>query len=93
MNKYIDKFQRHVKKLLPDDFENPEKFNCIGEAFSEVIGSLSIGANGFALSDVRDMLNKKLKCRDKAWFFSKYLNVEADTKYLNIGLQNGIFCK
>ena len=25
MNKYISKFQRGVKKLLADDFENPEK--------------------------------------------------------------------
>ena len=40
-----------------------------------MIGSLDIGTNGYALSDVRDTLNKKLKCHGKAWLFSKYLNL------------------
>ena len=29
MNKYINKFQRDVEKLLAEDFENPEKSNHI----------------------------------------------------------------
>ena len=66
MNKYISKFQRDVEKLLADDFENPEKGNHIEEAFNDVIGSLDIGTNGYALSDVGDTLNKKLKCHGKA---------------------------
>ena len=40
-----------------------------------MIGSLDIAMNGYAVSDVRDMLNKKLKCHGKAWLFSKYLNL------------------
>ena len=75
MNKYISKFQRDIEKLLADDFENPEKSNHIEEAFNDVTGSLDIGTNGYALSDVRDTLNKKLKCHDKAWLFSKYLDL------------------
>ena len=55
MDKYISKFQQDVKKLLADDFENLEKG-----------GSLDIGRNGHAPSDVQDMLNKKLKCDGKA---------------------------
>ena len=66
MNKYISKFQRDVEKLLADDFENPEKSNHIEEAFNDVIGRLDIGANVYALSDVQDTLNKKLKCHGKA---------------------------
>ena len=66
MNKYISKFQHGIEKLLADDFENPEKSNHIEEAFIDVIGSLDIGTNGYALSDVRDTLNKKLKCHSKA---------------------------
>ena len=62
MNKYISKFQRDVKKLLADDFENLEKGNHIEEAFNDVIGSLDIDRNGNALSDVRETLNEKLKC-------------------------------
>ena len=31
-----------------------------------MIGSLDIGTNGYALSDVRDTLNKKLKSHGKA---------------------------
>ena len=59
------------RKLLADDFENPGKLNHIEEAFNDVIGSLDISTNGDALSDVRDTLNKKLKCHGKAWLFSK----------------------
>ena len=46
MNKYISKFQPGVKKLLADDFKNPEKSDHIEEAFNDVIGSLDIGTNG-----------------------------------------------
>ena len=66
INKYISKFQRDIKKLLADHFENPEKSNHIEEAFDDVISSLDIGMNGYALSDVPDTLNKKLKCHGKA---------------------------
>ena len=66
MNKYISKFQRDVEKLLADDFENPEKSNHIEKAFNGMIGSLDIGTNGYALSDDRDTLKKKLKCHGKA---------------------------
>ena len=66
MSKYISKFQRHVQKLLADDFENPEKSNHIEEVFNNLIGSLDIATNGYAFLDVRDTLNKKLKCRYKA---------------------------
>ena len=66
MSKYISKFQRDIEKLLADDFENPEKNNHIEETFNDVIGSLDIGTNGYALSDVRDTLNKKLKCHGQA---------------------------
>ena len=66
MNKYISNFQRDVEKLLADDFENPEKSSHIEEAFKDVIGSLDIGTNDYALSDVRDTLNKQLKCHGKA---------------------------
>ena len=52
--------------MLADDFENPEKSNHIEEAFNDVIGRLDIGANVYALSDVQDTLNKKLKCHGKA---------------------------
>ena len=52
MDKYISKFQRDVDKLLADDFGNPEKSNHIEEAFNDVIDSLDIGTNGYALSDV-----------------------------------------
>ena len=55
MKKYISKFQG-------GDFENPEKSNLI----NNVIGSLDIVANGYALSDVRDTLNKKLQCHGRA---------------------------
>ena len=65
MNKYISKFQCNVEKLSADDFENPVKSNH-EEAFNDMIGSLDIGTNGFALSDVRDTLNKKLKSHGKA---------------------------
>ena len=75
MNKYISKFQRDVEKLLADDFENPEKSNHIEKAFNGMIGSLDIGTNGYALSDDRDTLKKKLKCHGKACSFSKYLNL------------------
>ena len=61
MNKYISKFQRDVEKLLADNFENPEKSNHIEEAFND-----DTGTNGYVLSDVRDTLNKKLKCHGKA---------------------------
>ena len=60
-NKYIRTFQRDVEKLLADDFENPEKSNHIEEAFND-----DTGTNGYVLSDVRDTLNKKLKCHGKA---------------------------
>ena len=50
MNKYISKFQRDVEKLSDDDFENPEKSNHIEEAFNDMIGSLDIDTNGYALS-------------------------------------------
>ena len=66
MNKYISKFKRDVENVLADDFENPEKSNHIEEAFNDVIGTLSNGTNGYALSDVRDTLNKKFKCHGKA---------------------------
>ena len=66
MNKYISKIQRDVEKFLAHDFENPEKSNHIEEAFNDVIGSFDIGTNGYALSDVRDTLNKKVKCQGKA---------------------------
>ena len=66
MNKYISNFQRDVEKLLADDSENPEKSSHIEEAFKDVIGSLDIGTNDYALSDVRDTLNKKLNCHGKA---------------------------
>ena len=57
-----------------DDFENPVKSNHNVEAFNDVIGSLDIGTNGYALPDVRDTLNKKLKFHGKAWLFSKHLD-------------------
>ena len=66
MNKYISKIQRDVEKFLAHNFENPEKSNHIEEAFNDVIGSFDIGTNGYALSDVRDTLNKKVKCQGKA---------------------------
>ena len=66
MNKYISKFQRDVKKLLADDFENPEKKKHIEKVINDVIARLDIGTNGYAFSDVRDTLNKKLKCGGKA---------------------------
>ena len=75
MSKYISKFQRHVQKLLSDDFESPEKSNHIEEAFNNLVGSLNIATNGYAFLDVWDTLNKKLKCHCKAWLFSKCLNV------------------
>ena len=74
MNKYISKFQRDVEKLLADDFENPEKKKHIEKVINDVIARLDIGTNGYAFSDVRDTLNKKLKCGGKAWLFSTYLN-------------------
>ena len=66
MNKYISKFQCDVEKLLADDFENLEKSNHIDENFNDVISNLDIDAKGYVLSDVRDTLNKKLKCHGKA---------------------------
>ena len=66
INKYISKFQCDAEKLLADNFENPEKSNHIEEGFKEVICSLDIGMNGYALSDVGDKLNKKLKCHGEA---------------------------
>ena len=66
MNKYISKFQRDVQKLLADDFENPEKSNHIEKAFNDVIGRLDIGTNVYALSDIQNTLNKKLKFHGKA---------------------------
>ena len=66
MNKYISKFQCNIDKLSVDDFENPVKSNHNVEAFNDVIGSLDIGTNGYALPDVRDTLNKKLKFHGKA---------------------------
>ena len=52
-----------------------KKSNYIDEAFNDMIGSLDIGTNGYALSDDRDTLKKKLKSHGKAWLFSKYLNL------------------
>ena len=52
MSKYISKFQRHVQKLLSDDFESPEKSNHIEEAFNNLVGSLNIATNGYAFLDV-----------------------------------------
>ena len=66
MNMYTSKFQRDVEKLLGSDFQNPEKSNHFEEAFNNVIGSLGISTNGYVLLDLPDMLNKKLKCHDKA---------------------------
>ena len=60
MSKYISKFQRHVQKLLADDFENPEKSNHIEEAFNNLIGSLDIATNGYAFLDVRDKHETKM---------------------------------
>ena len=74
MNKYISEFQHDVEKLLAGDFKNLQKSNHTEEAFNDKIGSLDIGANGYALSDDWDTL-KKLKCHGKAWFCSKYLNL------------------
>ena len=53
-------------RLLAGDFENTEKGNHIKEAFNDVIDSLDIGTNDYALSDVSDTLNEKLKCHGKA---------------------------
>ena len=43
-----------------------KKSNYIEEAFNDMIGSLDIGTNGYALSDDRDTLKKKLKSHGKA---------------------------
>ena len=51
MNKYISEFQHDVEKLLAGDFKNLQKINHTEEAFNDKIGSLDIGANGYALSD------------------------------------------
>ena len=51
MNKYISEFQHDVEKLLAGDFKNLQKSNHTEEAFNDKIGSLDIGANGYALSD------------------------------------------
>ena len=66
LGKYIIKFQCDFKKLSADDSEYPKKSNHIEKAFNDVIASLVIGTNVYELPDVRDMLNKKLKCYGKA---------------------------
>ena len=61
MNKYINQFERDVEKLLADDFESEKQSNHVKEAFTELVATLDIGLNGYAISEIRDTLNKELK--------------------------------
>lgn len=60
MIKYFINFERDVVKLLNIDFGSQGQRSCIKETFKELAETLDIGLNGYAVSDVRDTLNKKL---------------------------------
>ena len=59
-----------------------KKSNDTEEVFNDVIGSLDIDTNGYALSNIRDTLNKKLKPHGKG-LDSKFtfLSVHPDVRH------------
>ena len=60
MNKYIKQFQRDVEKLMEVDFDNEGNEDVVIKEFNELVSTLDIKTTGYAVSDVRDMLNMKL---------------------------------
>ena len=70
MNKYLKQFERGVEKLLCEDFGNRDGTNYIKETFREIIETLTPDSNGYALSDIRDTINKKLQDKDQGKLFA-----------------------
>ena len=69
MEKYLIKFEREIEALLAEDFGNKDETNIIKDTFKEVVATLNIDSNGYAISVVRDTLNKKLKNIDQGKLF------------------------
>ena len=64
-NKYVNKFKRDVEALMADDFGNPDLHFHVELAFKNMIDDMDISKKGYALSDVRDTLNKELEIHGK----------------------------
>lgn len=65
LNKYLNQFERDIEKLLAGNFGNNQETNIIKEAFDELVQSLNLGTNGYAVSDLRDTINHKLKSQNQ----------------------------
>ena len=72
MNRYIKKFQYDVDALIT--FEIDDVRYLLEDTFKELISSIKIETHGYALSDVRDLINEKLceKASGEILMFSHY---------------------
>ena len=66
---YLLKFERAIEKILSQDFGNTNGTNIIKETFMETIETITPDSNGYALSDIRDIINKKLHDKNQGKFF------------------------
>ena len=63
--KYVKTLQRDVEALRADDFGNPDLTSHVKLAFKNMIDDMDISKKGYALSDVRDTLNKEVEIHGK----------------------------
>ena len=72
LNRYIKKFQYHVDALMA--FEVDDDRSLLEDTIKELISSVEIETQRYALSDVRDLINEKLceKASGEILIFSYY---------------------
>ena len=75
MKKFLKQFERAIEKLLCENFGNKDGTNIIKETFKEIIETLTPYSNGYALSDIRDTINKKLQDKNQGKFFVKFITI------------------
>ena len=64
LNKYLNQFERNIEKLLAGHFGNNQETNVIKETFDELVQTLNLDTNGYAVSDLRDTINNTLKSKN-----------------------------
>ena len=70
MCKYLNQFERDVEKLLAGNFGKEN--NLIKETFDNLVETLNIDMNGYAVADIRDTLNKILKSKNQGKLLIAY---------------------
>ena len=64
LKRYIRKFQRDVDNLMKQTYDEIEP-DKLGEVFKALVDSIDISKQGYALSDLRDSVNKQLEVHGK----------------------------